>query len=410
MTIDLTRTVRRNTALLAAVTAVTSGSLQLVAALSSTTFVLATGFEGLLGLGPAIFLATAALTALPAGRATDRFGRIPVIATGFLVGICGGVVTAVSAGASSGPGVILGFMLIGAATGTVLLARLAAGDMYPPERRARGIALVLFGSVFGAILGPVVFGPLFSDIALEPSAFVGPWLAAAAFMAIGFVLVVFVRPDPKKLAALVSPPAVGAPAAAAPLREILRRPGVIPALLAALASYGVMVSVMNLTGYAVVHEHGHNQQDVFPIIGAHVFGMFALVLVVGTLVDRIGTMPVLVAGLFLEAAACAGLVWAASVPATAFLLFGLGLGWNLSFVAATTALVNRAAPAERGKLIGFSDLSSGLFGAALALLGGYGLQALGVVALGAGAATLALVPALYIASTMSRRPPAVEHA
>jgi predicted MFS family arabinose efflux permease len=282
--------------------------------------------------------------------------------------------------------------------------------MYPPERRARGIALVLFGSVFGAILGPAVFGPLFSDIALEPSAFVGPWLAAAAFMAIGFVLVVFVRPDPKKLAALVSPPAVAAPTAAAPLREILRRPGVTPALLAALASYGVMVSVMNLTGYAVVHEHGHHQQDVFPIIGAHVFGMFALVLVVGTLVDRIGTMPVLVAGLFLEAAACAGLVWAASVPATAFLLFGLGLGWNLSFVAATTALVNRAAPEERGKLIGFSDLSSGLFGAALALLGGYGLQALGVVALGAGAATLALVPALYIASTMSRRPPAVEHA
>jgi MFS family permease len=397
MPIDLTRTVRRNTALLAAVTAVTSGSLQLVAALSSTTFVLATGFKGLLGLGPAIFLATAALAALPAGRAMDRFGRIPVIAAGFLVGTCGGVVTALSAGASSGPGVIAGFVLIGAATGTVLLSRTAAGDMYPPERRARGIALVLCGAVFGAILGPAVFGPLFSDIALEPSAFVGPWLASAAFMALGFVIVVFVRPDPKKIAALISPPPVGAPTTAAPLREILRRPGVMPALLAAFASYGVMVSVMNLTGYAVVHEHGHNQQDVFPIIGAHVFGMFALVLVVGTLVDRIGSTPVLVGGLALEAVSCAGLAWAESVPATAFVLFGLGLGWNLSFVAATTALVNRAAPAERGKLVGFNDLASGLFGASLALLGGYALEALGVVALAAGAATVALLPALFIA-------------
>ena len=53
-------------------------------------------------------------------------------------------------------------MLIGAQGATNLLIRTAAGDMYPPERRARGISLVLFGAVFGAILGPAVFGPLFA--------------------------------------------------------------------------------------------------------------------------------------------------------------------------------------------------------------------------------------------------------
>ena len=42
-----------------------------------------------------------------------------------------------------------------------------------------------------------------------------------------------------------------------------------------------MVSVMNLTGYVVVDHHHHAQQHVFPIIGAHVLGMYALVLVVG---------------------------------------------------------------------------------------------------------------------------------
>jgi predicted MFS family arabinose efflux permease len=185
-------------------------------------------------------------------------------------------------------------------------------------------------------------------------------------------------------------------ASAAPLLELLRRPGVPSALLAALASFGVMVAVMNLTGYAVVHEHHHTQQDVFPIIGAHVFGMFALVLVVGRIVDRFGSTRVLVAGLAIEAVSCLGLVWAESVVGHALLLFGLGLGWNLSFVAATTTLLNCAAPSERGKLVGFSDLASGLTGASLALLGGYGLQALGVIALGAGAAALALIPALWI--------------
>ena len=39
--------------------------------------------------------------------------------------------------------------------------------MYPPERRARGISFVLFGAVFGAILGPAVFSPLFAGQDLD---------------------------------------------------------------------------------------------------------------------------------------------------------------------------------------------------------------------------------------------------
>ena len=225
-------------------------------------------------------------------------------------------------------------------------------------------------------------------------------------MLVGLALVVWVRPDPKRIAERYGTPGV-APVSAAPLREILRRPGVPSALLAALASFGVMVAVMNLTGYAVTHEHHHEQGDVFPIIGAHVFGMFALVLVVGRIVERFGAARILVAGLAVEALSCLALVWAESVLAHGILLFGLGLGWNLSFVAATTTLVNCAAPSERGKLVGFSDLMSGMTGAALALLGGFALQALGVVALGAGAAALALVPALWIARPSARRPPTV---
>jgi hypothetical protein len=58
--------IRRNTILLASTMAVFSAVVQLVAAVSSITFVLVTGVEGLLGLGPAIFLTASALTAVPA--------------------------------------------------------------------------------------------------------------------------------------------------------------------------------------------------------------------------------------------------------------------------------------------------------------------------------------------------------
>ena len=84
------------------------------------------------------------------------------------------------------------------------------------------------------------------------------------------------------------------------------------------------------------------------------------------------------------------------MPATAVALFGLGLGWNLSFVAATAELADSTDPSERGKLLGFNDLLSGMTGAALALAGGLALTELGVVALAVGATTLVVAPALWI--------------
>lgn len=89
--------VRRNTLLLAAAMAVNSATLQLVAAVSSITFVLVSGLESLLGLGPAIFLLSAALTSFPAGRLMDRIGRVPVLAAGFALGSLGGGLTSLGA-------------------------------------------------------------------------------------------------------------------------------------------------------------------------------------------------------------------------------------------------------------------------------------------------------------------------
>jgi MFS family permease len=301
----------------------------------------------------------------------------------------------------STPAVIAGMILTGAAGGVALLARTAAGDMYPPERRARGISYVIFGSVFGAILGPAVFSPLFAGKELSAESLTTPWLAAAGIALVALTITLFVRPDPKRIGELLAthrndPP----PEAAAPLRVILRRPGVIPAMIAALASFAVMVSVMNLTGFVVVEHHHHEQQTVFPIIGAHVLGMYALVLFVGGMVDRIGRERSLWSGLVLMGASCIGLVWLESVVGTGLLLFGLGLGWSISFVAATAQLADRAAPAERGKLLGFNDQLSALTGAMFALLGGFALDTLGVAALAIGATAAVLLP---VATLLRRR-------
>ena len=388
--------IRRNTILLAATLTSLSGMVQLAVAVATVTLVLVTGIEGILGLGPAIFLTAGALAAFPAGRLMDRFGRIPVLAGGCLAGVAGCLTTALGCELESAAVVVSGFAFVGVSQGTILLARAAAADMYPPERRARGISYVLFGALFGAALGPLVFRPLFAGKELDTEALVVPWLAAGGIMVVGLVLVLLIRPDPRTIAQQLHYDAGGsAEKAAAPLREIVRRPGVLTALVAAVASFAGMVAVMNLTGYLVI-DHGHHQADVFTVISLHIVGMYALVLVIGQLVDRVGRRPGQVAGLLLMALSTLGLAWFQSVFWVSASLFLLGLGWNISYVAAVTELADRALPAERGRLIGFTDLCSSFAGAVLVLLGGVAYSELGVEALAFAATAFVALPAAWI--------------
>ena len=271
--------VRRNAFLLAGSLVCNSGAFQLAAALSSLTLVAVTGVKGILGLGPAIFLAAGAIAVGPAGRLMDRTGRMPVIRGGFVLGAIGCGTVAGGCSAVSAFLVCLGLALVGAAGAIVLLARAAAAEMFPPDRRARGMSFVLFGAVSGAIWGPVVFGPLFAHRTIDAGGLVGPWLLGIPFMVAGFIVTSFVRPDPKEIAASY-PAERDDTGGAAPLREILRRPGVVTAVVAVVASFSVMASVMNLAGYIAVGR-GHNEGDVFTMISVHILGMYGLVLVVG---------------------------------------------------------------------------------------------------------------------------------
>jgi len=385
-----------------------SGVLQLAVAVATITLVLVTGIESILGLGPAIFLASGALAALPAGRLMDRLGRVPVIAGGFAIGAMGCAMTALGCSADSAPLVVLGFVAIGAMNGSVLLARTAAADMYPPERRARAISYVLFGALFGAALGPLVFRPLFAGKDLELDTLVIPWFAAAAIALCGVVVALLIRPDPRTIALELHAAGQvgeepGPTASPAPVKEILRRPGVPAAVIAALGSFGVMVGVMNLTGYIVVGHH-HEQADVFTVISLHIVGMYALVLVIGALIDRVGRRPSLIWGLAIMAASTVMLAWAESILWTSASLFLLGLGWNIAYVAATAELVTHATPVERGRLVGTTDLAAGMLGAGLALLGGVAYSEWGVAAVAIGATVAVVAPALAILLAPGRRP------
>jgi MFS family permease len=121
------------------------------------------------------------------------------------------------------------------------------------------------------------------------------------------------------------------------------------------------------------------------------------VIVIGAAIDRVGRIPALEVGLVVMALSSIGLLWVTSVFSTAVLLLGLGIGWNISFVAATAEMADRTSPAERGKLLGFNDQLAAFLAAGLALLGGYALDAIGVAALAIGATVIVVSPIVLIA-------------
>ena len=395
----MTRDVRRNSFLLAGALICNSGMFQLAAALSSITLVAVTGVTGILGLGPAIFLAAGAIAVGPAGRLMDNVGRMPVIRAGFVGGGIGCAVVGLGCRTSSAVLVSLGLALIGGAGAIVQLSRAAAAEMFPPERRARGISLVLFGAVTGAIWGPVLFGPLFGSKSLTPHELAWPWLLGVPFMVAGLGVVSLVRPDPKEIAATY-PLEHGDTGEPESLWVVLRRPGVPSAMLGVVASFAVMAGVMNLAGYVAVGR-GHRAGDVYTMISIHIVGMYGLILVVGSLIDRFGRHRALVGGLVLMTLSNLALVWWGSVGGMSLAMLGLGLGWNFSYVAATTELVALTTPSERGRLFGFTDLCASLVAAALALLGGLVYSASGVEALALAAAGIAALPGLWLAARPS---------
>jgi MFS family permease len=176
------------------------------------------------------------------------------------------------------------------------------------------------------------------------------------------------------------------------------------AVLAAVTSFAVMAAVMNLAGYVVV-GHEHEQADVFTVISLHIVGMYALVLVIGALIDRVGRRPSLISGLAIMAVSTIMLAWVESILWTSVSLFLLGLGWNVSYVAATAELVTHASPVERGRLMGAVDLGAGLLGASLALLGGAAYTEWGAAAVAVGGTVAVVLPAIAI--LVGRRAPAV---
>ena len=363
------------------------------------------GSEALAGLAQTFSVLGSALMAIPLANLTQRGGRRTALATGYLIGALGGMVTVVGGADRIFPLIFLGILLVGAASAASYQSRFAATDLAEERHRGRDLSYVVWAGTVGSVLGPNLVG-LTSSMAqsLGLPRLTGPYLVACVALLIGaLVIFIFLRPDPylfSRVEAQVSSTARKGSTRLA-LKTIRESKTASLALLAIVVGHIVMGSIMVMTP---IHMHRH--QDSLSVIGlvisVHIAGMYAFSPLMGWLSDKFGPPKVILLGvvILLAAATIAGTAPMTGAGILGSGLFLLGLGWSATLVAGSTLLAESVPIELRPSVQGTSDLmmngAGALAGALSGLViayGSYGLLcALALVpVLGLGLSTIRLI-------------------
>jgi len=331
---------------------------------------------------------------LPVGMLAKAFGRRFALQTGSVFGIASGLVScaAMLMGAFT-------LLLVGAFCGGLYAAahqsyRFAAADTASAHFRAKAVSWVLAGGIFAAVIGPQLV--ILTKDAWPAYLFAGTYLAQSACAALAAIVLMFLKiPRPAVARTFVD---------GEPLGRIVVRPRFIVAVACGLASFATMNLMMTSAPLAMV-MCDHSVGEAALGIQWHVIAMYAPSFFTGALILRLGLRTIMATGLALIAAAAT--VGYAGIALWNFWLslVLLGVGWNFSFIGATTLVAECYGPRERNKVQAINDFL--IFGAMAlasfssgALLSRYGWTSVTEVVF-----PMILLAALLLAwGTLTRRP------
>lgn len=330
------------------------------------------------GSGATFSTLGAALWAILLSRVAVKRGRRVALASGAALTIAGAGIIILAAQINSFPTLLLGIFLVGAGSATGLQARFTATDVPNPTRAGRDLSTVVWATTLGAVISPNLLSPGEQlGQALGMPQYTGPFLITVISQLAATVVFWFgLQPDPLKIAKTFdnSKREVSLKSGFATLRA--NRTALFAVLIIGL-SHMVMVSVMSMTP---VHMEG--MMFGLVIIGftisLHVAGMYAFSPVFGWLVDKVGSVRMIVIGQLMNFAALAFAGLGASDRILITIgLFLLGLGWSAATVAGSALLTKSLQVHEKANVQGISDSFMSLSGAIGGLIAGGILSALG---------------------------------
>jgi predicted MFS family arabinose efflux permease len=345
-TIELTddQLAGRNAVVLAAAQALSGGNNTVIVATSSIIGSVLAPDPGLATLPISVMVAGMWLGTLPVGVLSKAFGRRFALQVGSVFGVLSGLISCSAVLQGSFWLLLVGTLCGGLYASAHQSYRFAAADTASEKFKPKAVAWVLAGGVFGAVIGPqlVIFTKDLWATYLFAATFVAQSLCAVLAAA---VLTLLKAPRPST----VEPFGGGRP-----LVQIVRQPRFIVAVACGVASYAMMNMVMTSAPLAMV-MCSHSVSDAALGLQWHVIGMFAPSFVTGSLISRFGLWRIMGLGLALLLVA-AGI----GIVGTALWNFWIGLtllgvGWNFTFIGATTLVTDCHGPRERNKVQAFND-------------------------------------------------------
>ncbi|WP_243019062.1 MFS transporter [Simplicispira sedimenti] len=219
------------------------------------------------------------------------------------------------------------------------LYRFAAAELAAPAFRDKAISLVLAGGLLGAVAGPNLASHTRTLLAVP---FAGAYVALAAVALLSMLCMAAIRfdaPPPRTAASTRAGRSVG---------QLLREPAFLVATLGAALGYGVMNLLMAATPLAM-QVCGYAFDDAALVLEWHVIGMFAPGFFTGHLIQRLGVLPVMGAGVLLNLACVAVALMGVDLHHFGIALFLLGVGWNFLFTASTTLALQAYRPEEKDR-------------------------------------------------------------
>jgi MFS family permease len=334
---------RRNARVLAVAQALAGGN--------NTVIVSTAGIVGAM-LAPDKGLATLPVTGmvmgmwvgtLPLGFLARRFGRRFALQTGSLFGILSGLISYSAVMHGQFWQLIFGTFCGGLYAAAHQSYRFAATDTASEAFRPKAVSWVLAGGMFAALIGPQLV--IATKDLLSPHLFAASYLGQAACALIAAAVLYYVK---------IPPLAVRQDDHARPLSEVVRAPRFLVAVACGMASYGLMNLVMTSAPLAMV-GCGHSVTDAMLGIQWHVLAMYAPSFVTGGLIARFGVERI--TGIGLGLIVLTGIVAISGLTVAHFwsALVLLGVGWNFSFIGATTMVTQCHRAHERNKVQAFND-------------------------------------------------------
>lgn len=308
---------------------------------------------GMATLPISVFVIGMALSTLPVGAVARQHGRHAAFFLGNGCGVVSGLLASLALVQASFVLFCIAMLFGGAYAAVVLTFRFAAAECVPAADKPRALSLVLAGGVFAGVLGPQLVTATMNQ--WPPHAYAATYLCAAAVSVLSALVLRGVR----FAGAPATPAAAGAapsapPATARPIRDVVRQPRFLVAMLCGVVSYMLMNFMMTSAPLAM-ELCGLPREYSNYGIELHVVAMYLPSFFTGRLIARFGETPIVLAGLALTAAAALVGMSGQTVAHFWWALALLGVGWNFGFLGASAMVLQCHTPQEGPRVQSIND-------------------------------------------------------